>query len=85
MNKFQINHHDGLGVKMQGFKMTFDNGYTISVQFGSGNYSDGGKTTAEIAAWGPDEEWVRLEPNDDVRGYCSPEEVLEAMKMVAAL
>ena len=85
MSKFQINHHEGSGIKMQGFKMTFNNGYTISIQFGSGNYCDEGETTAEVAVWDSNGDWVRLEPNDDVRGHCSPEEVLEVMKMVESL
>jgi hypothetical protein len=64
--------------------MTFENGYTISVQFSKTNYSDGGETTAEIAAWGPDGQWLKLSDHDDVRGWCSPDEVLEVMNMVAS-
>lgn len=67
-----------------GFHITFKNGYTVSVQFNKRNYSDGGETTAEIAAWGPDGEWVKLSDHDDVRGWCSPDEVLEVMNMVAS-
>lgn len=67
-----------------GFHMTFKNGYTMSVQFGKTNYSDGGETTAEIAAWGPDGQWLSLGEGDDVRGWCSPDEVLEVMNMVAS-
>jgi len=79
MSKFratQNEHHNG-------FHMTFKNGYTMSVQFGKGNYSDGGETTAEIAAWGPDRKWVKLSEHDDVRGWCSPDEVLEVMNQIA--
>jgi len=67
-----------------GFHMTFKNGYTISVQFSKTNYSDGGETTAEIAAWGPDRKWMKLSEYDDVRGWCSPDEVLEVMNTVAS-
>lgn len=80
MNKFkatQTEYHNG-------FHMTFKNGYTMSVQFGKTNYSDGGVTTAEIAAWGPDGQWLSLGEGDDVRGWCSPDEVLEIMNMVAS-
>lgn len=35
----------------QGFKMTFSNGYTISVIFGESSKSDQGETTAEVAVW----------------------------------
>lgn len=49
----------------KGFHITFDNGWTVSVQFGKGNYADNynhpeflpekdiDSTTAECAAWGP--------------------------------
>ena len=66
-----------------GFHMTFKNGYTMSVQFGKNNYSDGGETTAEVAAWGPDRKWVKLSAHDDVRGWCSPDDVLEIMNQIA--
>ena len=71
-----------------GFQITFDNGYTVSVQFGRGAYSDQGETTAEVAAWSsePGQPWVKLgEFEDDVRGHCSPEDVLGIMNMVANL
>jgi hypothetical protein len=38
--------------------MTFDNGCTISVQFSKFNYSDQGKTTAEVAAWNGNGDWM---------------------------
>ena len=41
-----------------GFQMTFANGCTISVQFSKGNYSDGGKTTAEVAAFNSNGDWM---------------------------
>jgi hypothetical protein len=41
-----------------GFQMTFDNGCTISVQFSKFNYSDQGKTTAEVAAWNGNGDWM---------------------------
>lgn len=80
MNKFkatQTEYHNG-------FHMIFKNGYTMSVQFSKTNYSDGGETTAEIAAWGPDGKWMKLSEHDDVRGWCSPDEVLEVMNIVAS-
>ena len=70
-----------------GFQITFNNGYTVSVQFGRSAYSDQGETTAEVAAWGPEpgQPWVRLGEHDDVKGHCSPEDVLGIMNMVANL
>ena len=41
-----------------GFQMTFENQFTISVQFSGHNYSDGGKTTAEVAAWDNEGNWM---------------------------
>jgi hypothetical protein len=38
--------------------MDFANGCTISVQFSKGNYCDEGKTTAEVAAWNGNGDWM---------------------------
>ena len=57
----------------KGFHITFENGWTVSVQFGGGNYCDNydmligdeyeqageeGSNTAECAVWGPDGDMV---------------------------
>ena len=78
-----------------GFHMTFDNGYTISVQWGSANYCDNRSygygeakpesKTAEVAVWGPDGEWVKLGDNDDVLGWVTADRVLEIMTAVRNL
>jgi hypothetical protein len=48
-----------------GFTMTFPNRITVSVRWGSGNYSDG-KTNAECAAWNADtHEFVHVHEFDD--------------------
>ena len=73
-----------------GFQMTFENGWTISVQFGYGNYCDNnrhpdgfdfGKNKdivqsydAEIAMWN-NGTWYTFEDGDTVKGYCSADEV----------
>lgn len=75
---------DGLPMA-RGWKMIFPNGCTISVQFGSGTYSDGGHDTAEVAAWMPNGDWIALQPGDDVVGHCTPEQVLQYMNQVAAM
>ena len=41
-----------------GFQMTFENQCTISVQFSKHNYSDQGETTAEVAAWNSNGDWM---------------------------
>lgn len=82
----------------KGFHMTFENGYTVSVQFGPGNYCDNynmdfmqfhkgnlevlESSDAEIAAWDKDGNWVKID-GDGVKGYCSPKEVLEFINMIA--
>ena len=72
----------------KGFHITFKNGWTVSVQFGGGNYADnydaeiGGErssdqrsTCAEVAVWGPDRGMIDL-GGDTVRGWQTPAAVL---------
>lgn len=73
-----------------GFHMTFANGWTVSVQFGKGNYiSDRGhrgqSVDAEIAAWDADGKWYRFEDQDDnVKGWVKADEVADFMAMIKA-
>ncbi len=80
----------------QGFHISFDNGWTVSVQFGAGHYSDNyladfndrkfwESTTAETAAFPTvgDGEW--LDGRTHVNGRQTPEQVLELFNRVAAL
>jgi hypothetical protein len=85
----------------KGFHMTFDNGWTVCVQWGTGNYGDHywvvdsstdeevgaqGSATAEVAAWDKDRNWYKVnEASDTVRGYVSTDEVLAFMTKIAAL
>jgi hypothetical protein len=63
----ELGYHDG-------FQMTFENGCTISVQFGKHTYSDAGETTAEVAAWDnkgnwlmfDEDKWTEIENGSDV-------------------
>jgi hypothetical protein len=80
----------------KGFQMTFENGCTISVQFGYGNYCDNRNhpdgydfsnrrtmvesSTAEIAILLPNGEFYDF-GNDSVRGYCSANEVANYIKL----
>lgn len=72
-----------------GFHMTFENGWTISVQFGSGNYisnreHEGTSADAEIAAWPASGEWYTFEDSgDQVLGWQSPADVLRWMNFFA--
>ncbi len=47
-----------------GFQMTFANGCTISVIFGKYTYSDNGETTAEVAAWHSNGNWMYHQEGD---------------------
>jgi len=91
MSQFCINEN-------KGFKMTFENGWTISVQFGYGNYCQNyhhpngfnfGKnqelvtsTNAEIAIWDKDGKWYNF-GSDTVKGYCSVNEVAKWIERVS--
>ena len=67
----------------EGFQMTFENGCTISVQFGKHTYSDAGETTAEVAAWDnkgnwlmfDGEKWSEIEESSDVIAHQTASEV----------
>jgi hypothetical protein len=72
---------------LNGFYITFKNGYTVSVQFGRYNYSDQGNT-AEIAAFDRDGNWYapwKRDTQDDVKGYATPEEVADFIYEVSQL
>lgn len=85
----------------KGFHITFENGYTISVQFGPGNYCDNydmdipeenakagerGSTTAECAVLSPAGNLVELPgEGDTVTNRSRPARVLELMNWAASL
>jgi hypothetical protein len=82
----------------KGFQMTFENGWTISVQFGYGNYCQNqhhpngfyfsknqdvtSSEDAEIAIWDNEENWYNF-GSDTVKGYCSTNEVAEWIDKVS--
>ena len=88
-----------------GLQLTLGNGWTISVQFGAGNYGSNrnaeyraaskedfwNSTTAEIAAWYGEREgistsnWYNFGNDDQVKGWCSADEVVAFLGMVSAL
>jgi len=79
----------------KGFHITFENGWTVSVQFGRGNYCDNynhegydgpvpQSSDAEIAAWDSDNKWFEFEGGNTVDGNVSPAALLAFMNMVAA-
>lgn len=81
----------------KGFHVTFANGWTVSVQFGPGNYADNydapleGRTeqdwrssTAEVAAWPAVGAWREFD-GDTVAARMTPADVLALMQEIAAL
>jgi hypothetical protein len=80
----------------KGFQITFDNGYTVSVQFGPGNYGSNYRasfdeydkpqqaTTVETALIGPDQGFVSYK-GDDVQGYQNVNDVLELINFASKL
>ena len=80
-----------------GFKMTFENGWTVSVQWSSFNYCANRNyegydslpqnrqcVNAECAVWDTNGDWFKLTASDDVQGWMSPDEVAELIARVQA-
>ena len=81
-----------------GFSMTFENGWTISVQWHTSAYCERKQAlassivdvnpaespTAEIAMWDKYGNWYMFE-HDEVLGYQTPDEVAEWIEVVRSL
>jgi hypothetical protein len=69
----------------KGFHITFENGWTISVQIGPDDERCGneGSSNAECAIWGPDGNMIELPTGDVVTNRSTPAEVLELINMAA--
>lgn len=83
----------------KGVHFTFENGITISIQIGGGNYADNydfpigpmrhdnplpPSGAAEIAVWGSDGAWFDLD-GDQVAGYVRVEKVLDFIAYLRGL
>ena len=83
--------------EQKGFHITFENGCTISVQFGYGNYCDNRHMglfreevepckNAEIAVWTKDNEWITEKfvdcGGDEVCGYLEADKVADIIYAV---
>ena len=79
-----------------GFRMTFNNGYSVSVQWGPSNYCSNrnkrlsltgtamDSATAECAVFSPSGQFVRMDGwHDDVNGHMNADDVLALMHRVA--
>ena len=83
----------------KGFHITFENGVTVSVQFGYGNYCENRdhpdgfglknaeSNDAEVAVWTKSKRWILQEYDEDlsdnVGGYFSSDKVLDIMNWAA--
>ena len=69
-----------------GFQMDFANGCTISVQFSKGNYCDQGETTAEVAVFDKDNNFVTKKlvasAEHDVVGWLDKEELMDIINQI---
>lgn len=81
--------------KGKGFKLTFANGWTVSVQFGGLNYCQhynapdgagyrGPSKDAEVAAWDKDGNWHKFDNGDTVCGWCGTDDVANFIALIAA-
>lgn len=92
MATLRITDGKGLGLK-------FDNGITISIQIGGGNYGDNynfpispitrdmplpPSTRAEIAVWDQHDNWLDFE-HDQVKGYVPVEDVFRFAAFLQSL
>ena len=89
-NAIKDTYHDG-------FHMTFDNGVTVSVQFGKHNYCDQGETTDEVAVWDQNDDWyifneednhnslIKVDSGSDVIGHCTSNMVASIMNLAKNL
>jgi hypothetical protein len=82
--------------RTRGFALKFPNGFTLSVMWGTNSYSanhdrDGMFSSepfleacpdAEIAVYSETGEWVKFEDGDNVRGWCTPQEVAGVIEIL---
>ena len=74
-----------------GFSMSFDNGFTISVQFSKYHRCDAGNTTAEVAIWDKEDNWYlynegvwcKLTQYAEVMSYQTAEQVANLIKQTS--
>jgi len=82
---------------IRGYHVIFENGYTLSIQFGFGTYStnydlrpttnkdvnyENNTSTVEIAVWDKNRNWIGFEGGDNVFGYLPLEKISEFVSLV---
>jgi hypothetical protein len=75
-----------------GFSLTFHNDIRVSVQFGSGTYSDKGETTAEVAVIDKYGNWYAFDngelvvyPEDQVNPRVTTDELADILHLAKEL
>ena len=78
-----------------GLHLDFPNGWTVSVQWGRGNYCDNkmkhrpaegwSSSTAEASAWRTNGGWGKGHYEENPRAYLSANEVMDYMDMIRNL
>ena len=76
MNSF-VNHGESC------FHITFGNEVTVSIAWGTTNYSDGGKRCAETCVYAGD--ITIIHKDNEVQSYQTPEDVAETLAWAAQL
>jgi len=86
-------HSKFVSTENKGFQLTFQNGWTISVQWGKGNYCSNRNLetkdesmleakSAEIAIWDINNESYKINGSDLVLGWVTTDEVAEWIEKV---
>ena len=99
MSKIEINknpffnkENEKMEESPSGIRMTFDNGNTISIQWGLGNYSSARFkgvptskcTSAEVAIWDKNGTWATIDENGDfVKGWVGPDEIAKLIHLTS--
>lgn len=76
--------------EMKGFRLKFENGWTVSIQFHERNYCDKDNSTAEMAAYDKHGNWYKfggrhIDYDETVIGWQTPEQVSDFMHHIRGL
>jgi hypothetical protein len=86
-----VTSYDAGNYHARGVHIRFESGWTLSIQWGSGNYGDNHSMTgefieearyAEIALWDVDDKWFDF-GGDTVKGWVTPAQVNEIIDYLA--
>lgn len=69
---------------LNGFHMTFSNGWTVSVQSTEQHQCDP-KVSAEVGVWDANGEWLEWSSGNTVCGHVNPDRVAEILDRIASI